>query len=1018
MGERSIPFAFVSELARAVAALPGAMAVSTGSAASLVGLNPTLSSRFSAIPDQSTGSEGLRKRALAIGELIGSAAHEAPFALFIDDGHWADTESVQILEAIESRLDGARVLLVTARRPRREPGSPPNGVATLTLSPLTASQVDLFVRSLGELPSRAAWARPLLDGLTIASAGSPLLLLETLRLATDREILALGLEGWSCHDPAALDRLLGAGEGLRARVTRLSREERWLLLLLSAAGTPVELGVLGPLVGWRQEELERTLNHLEQLGLIGRDAGSVETAHDAIAEAALDTAPQDTLRAAERELGLALEARANGEGPRLVRAARHLAAAGSERELGRLFHDYVLRSRHNGDQRPLDRLASDVLGDPTDRQRISGLVAGLPRSFRIGLWSARRKWAVAAAAAIVVALAGATMLHPVPEPPDDEVFLWRGVAPHTLEIGQLPIRAGEWRRTPKLALPAIWDRFSDPLLTEVHQVTVAANGRDFAFSQSTNNETTIDIFASTNNRVTRLTSELRDDDAPRLSPDGKWIAFLTARWSAKGADDYDLALMPAGGGRVARLTMTSDWDGVASWSPDGARLAFSRMLRSGGGRYLVCWVAFDGRGEGCRNAPEGRTSVIGWIDGESVMLKTDAGERNDLIQFGIDDGTTKRVYSSRFGAAELSQDGEWVAVHGSQSSDDPPSWSLFPTADPKAVKQLVAPPSQGVVHLAWSSRWTHPRYLDTLTIIGPSEIALDAVSRLRVSGKTALGDRVPLAPQVLRWHTGDSTVASIDSSTGEVTPYRLGTVLATVSAGGWRTASLMIRITARRSQTLFREGWDSIGSDRWRGFGSPHPSIATGPGSIRGMLNGGDGSYGSGVYTFPDYPAASGLGLDVMMSTPVNRDQWQALSVGFVSTRQRPLAAWDHVTTTYPVIELYLAETCGFSYPAGEGVAMMRSGVASGGLTDHRVPLDSALGGGRWYLVRVQILPDGRCGVAVNRRPVWISSATVPTDQRYRVWLAGESARTKILAGPVEAWEGVRNDIDWSMLRR
>jgi len=61
-GDRSVSYALAADLALAVAALPGAAGISSGSASALVGLNPSLSVRYSAEPDRAADGEALRRR--------------------------------------------------------------------------------------------------------------------------------------------------------------------------------------------------------------------------------------------------------------------------------------------------------------------------------------------------------------------------------------------------------------------------------------------------------------------------------------------------------------------------------------------------------------------------------------------------------------------------------------------------------------------------------------------------------------------------------------------------------------------------------------------------------------------------------------------------------------------------------------------------------------------------------------------------------------------------------------------
>src|SRR5690606_4856127 len=77
-GDRRIAYLLAGELARALGGLPGAAAVSPAAASALVALHPGLSSRFSAPMDTSTGDEALRRRTMALSELVAAVADEAP----------------------------------------------------------------------------------------------------------------------------------------------------------------------------------------------------------------------------------------------------------------------------------------------------------------------------------------------------------------------------------------------------------------------------------------------------------------------------------------------------------------------------------------------------------------------------------------------------------------------------------------------------------------------------------------------------------------------------------------------------------------------------------------------------------------------------------------------------------------------------------------------------------------------------------------------------------------------------
>jgi hypothetical protein len=71
---------------------------------------------------------------------------------------------------------------------------------------------------------------------------------------------------------------------------------------------------------------------------------------------------------------------------------------------------------------------------------------------------------------------------------------------------------------------------------------------------------------------------------------------------------------------------------------------------------------------------------------------------------------------------------------------------------------------------------------------------------------------------------------------------------------------------------------------------------------------------------------------------------------------------------------------------------------------------------GAWYRMRLQIFPDGTSGLALDNVPLARVQGDLPLAGRYRLVMEGQSVRTKILVGRLEVWEGIRGDVDWSVL--
>lgn len=77
-----------------------------------------------------------------------------------------------------------------------------------------------------------------------------------------------------------------------------------------------------------------------------------------------------------------------------------------------------------------------------------------------------------------------------------------------------------------------------------------------------------------NSQATRLTAMQGYETSPRISPDGKWIAFTGRQYG-----NPDVFVMPVAGGEVRQLTYHSGADEVSSWSWDSKSIYFnsSRM---------------------------------------------------------------------------------------------------------------------------------------------------------------------------------------------------------------------------------------------------------------------------------------------------------------------------------------------------------------------------------------------------------------------------------------------------------
>ena len=96
--------------------------------------------------------------------------------------------------------------------------------------------------------------------------------------------------------------------------------------------------------------------------------------------------------------------------------------------------------------------------------------------------------------------------------------------------------------------------------------------------------------------VERLTDHKARDVYPRFSPDGKWIAFSSNR-----EGNYDVYVIPAQGGKPRQLTFHSADDTVAGWTPDSRRVLFQSTR--GKGAFPSVATLFEVSAEGGMEQP-------------------------------------------------------------------------------------------------------------------------------------------------------------------------------------------------------------------------------------------------------------------------------------------------------------------------------------------------------------------------------------------------------------------------------
>ena len=181
---------------------------------------------------------------LAVLTLLNDLSRSRPLICVIDDAHWLDPESAQVLAFVARRLQNERILMVFAARDQPE-ASVFRGIPELAVPALGLDEaVELLLSAAGDIPVDRQVAR----GIAGRAEGNPLALIEV-----GHELAAR-----RAPPPALLNEPLSVGVRLRrhyeSQIRRVPEETRQLLLLAaanmgSAPGTlwrATELAGLGP----------------------------------------------------------------------------------------------------------------------------------------------------------------------------------------------------------------------------------------------------------------------------------------------------------------------------------------------------------------------------------------------------------------------------------------------------------------------------------------------------------------------------------------------------------------------------------------------------------------------------------------------------------------------------------------------------------------------------------------------------------------------------------------------------
>ena len=221
----------------------------------------------------------------AVARLLATRPRTQPVVVVLEDIHWADADSLRLLEYLATDLHDAPVAVVSTVRPD-EAGAPTvastlgalarrGDLARFELTGLGPEHVRSFAREIGDLDLDPAAA----DALHGRTAGNPFFLTELVRL--------LSAERGRHDGVGAATVPASVRDVVRRRVERLPDDSRTVLSVAAVAGAAVGIDVLAEVCGITADAALDALEPPFLIGLVeeaGPAGDQVRFAHALVAE--------------------------------------------------------------------------------------------------------------------------------------------------------------------------------------------------------------------------------------------------------------------------------------------------------------------------------------------------------------------------------------------------------------------------------------------------------------------------------------------------------------------------------------------------------------------------------------------------------------------------------------------------------------------------------------------------------------------------------------------------------------
>ena len=323
-------------------------------------------------------------------ESLAAIARLNPLVLILEDLHWSDPASLELLRFVSRNLNGISALLVVTYRDDEVTRRSPLYMLLPTLV-RESGALRIELRRLGERAVRELVAagyglpetdeRRLVSYLTHLTAGNPFFTMELLRTLEEELVLHQEGGGWSLGDPGGIRVPSLLRQVIEGRLERLGEETRRLLAIAAVIGQEVPFGLWQSVSDTSDDRLAEAIGRALEAHLLVEAPGGekLRFVHALVRETLYRELLPPFRRTWHRRVGEVLEKSAR---PNTEEVAHHFRQAADPRAKWWLIHAGLRAEGAYAWMTAVERFeaALDFLGENEDDGRKKGWLL-----FRIGV---------------------------------------------------------------------------------------------------------------------------------------------------------------------------------------------------------------------------------------------------------------------------------------------------------------------------------------------------------------------------------------------------------------------------------------------------------------------------------------------------------------------------------------------------------------------------------------------------------------------------------------------------------